>query len=455
MTTTPNPKITTWHDAIDISYNSGSVSSVGHGVRCRQRGVEPKTCLFDVFDGVGHVAKSGTFHADHHHRQHDVIPTDEDLLKPITHVVLAFTRSEMLFDQNRTEWPLFRSVASARESFFKGTKILVAIGGWGDTGFSVAAKNDSTRKAFALGVARMIEATGADGASRFAIRTAKTPQKFPALISKFLGVDVDWEYPAGNGEDYKQIPNEEKMWEIDAYPQLLEEIRSAIGPDKLMTAAVPGLERDMIAFTPSTVTRLTRALDLLNVMAYDLMNRRDFVTKHHTSINASRTALQAYISRGAPSDKLNLGFAFYVKWFRTDKDDCEAGAIGCKSLLLEDPVTGGDLGRAGGFSFHDEVPAELKTSFHKALLNAEYDSAEGATYYWDPEEGLWWTFDIGSNGDIERKAKILMQEMDIAGVFAYGLGEDAPTFAHLAHLQNAIKTERNVLESPGYDKDEL
>lgn len=268
---------------------------------------------------------------------------------------------------------------------------------------------------------------------------------------------MDWEYPAGNGEDYKQIPNEEKEWEIDAYPLLLEEIRSAIGPDKLMTAAVPGLERDMIAFTPVTVPRIARVLNMLNIMTYDLINRRDFVTKHHTSVNASRTALQAYISRGAPSNKLNLGFAFYVKWFRTDKEDCAArnGAIGCKLLLLEDPVTGRDLGRAGGFSFHDKVPAELEDSFRKALMNAEYDSVEGATYFWDPGEGLWWTFDAGSNSDIEKKADILMQEMDLAGVFAYGLGEDAPTFKHLAYLQNAIKTESNTAVTPSEEKDEL
>lgn len=102
-----------------------------------------------------------------------MIPIEEDLLTPITHVVLAFTRSEMFFDIGRTEWPLFRSVSSARESFIDGTRILVAIGGWGDTGFSVAARNDSARKAFAHNVARMVETTGADGASRPTFRAGR------------------------------------------------------------------------------------------------------------------------------------------------------------------------------------------------------------------------------------------------------------------------------------------
>lgn len=225
-----------------------------------------------------------------------------------------------------------------------------------------------------------------------------------------------------------------------------------------MTAAVPGLERDMIAFMSSTVPRITETLDMLNVMTYDLINRRDSVIKHHTSIKASRTALEAYISRGAPANKLNLGFAFYVKWFRTEKKGClpEERPIGCKTLLLEDPITGADLGRAGAFSWHDRVPEELEASFHRALQSAEHDLEEGGTGFWDAEEGLWWTFDTGSNSDIEYKALVLMEEFGLAGVFAYGLGEDAPDFKHLAHLEKGIKNleeRRSMATAAG--KDEL
>ena len=40
---------------------------------------------------------------------------------------------------------------------------------------------------------------------------------------------MDWEYPAGNGEDYKRIPNSKKKDEIETFPKLLSEIKSAIG----------------------------------------------------------------------------------------------------------------------------------------------------------------------------------------------------------------------------------
>jgi GH18 family chitinase len=101
--------------------------------------------------------------ADIFHSQHDVIPENKALVNPITHVALAFMRSGLFLDPSRDEWPSDRSVNSAREAFAPGTKILVAIGGWGDTDFSIAARNDTSRKLFAGNVARMVAATGADG----------------------------------------------------------------------------------------------------------------------------------------------------------------------------------------------------------------------------------------------------------------------------------------------------
>lgn len=271
------------------------------------------------------------------------------------------------------------------------------------------------------------------------------------LPSFCAGVDIDWEFPGGNGEDYKQVPNSEKRWEIEAYPLLLGDIRAALGRNKLITAAVPGLEEDMIAFTDNTVPRIMRHLDYLNVMTYDLMNRRSTVTKHHTSVKGSRAALEAYMSRGAAPNQLNFGLAFYVKWFRTDKEDCAKADApsGCKTLPLEDPDTGADLGNAGAFAWHDRVPEELKQSFQQAFVSTEYDYDEGATYYYDGEEGLWWTYEEGENGDIAAKVRTLMDDLKLAGVFAWGLGEDGTSFRRLQYLQDALRDEMPKFDEHG------
>src|SRR5690349_10839191 len=99
-------------------------------------------------------------------------------------------------------------------------------------------------------------------------------------------------------------------------------MRVALGPNKIISVAVPGLKRDMLAFTRDTVPRIMRHVDFLNVMTYDLMNRRDTVTKHHTGVELSLEAVDAYVSAGAAPQRVNLGFAFYTRYFKTEHDAC-------------------------------------------------------------------------------------------------------------------------------------
>ena len=74
------------------------------------------------------------------------------------------------FNAARTpsEWPLFTAVADVRPKFEPGTKIMVAIGGWGDTaGFEAAARHEASRRTWAGNVAAMVRDTGADGRLAF------------------------------------------------------------------------------------------------------------------------------------------------------------------------------------------------------------------------------------------------------------------------------------------------
>ncbi|KAL6713633.1 hypothetical protein ACLMJK_009098 [Lecanora helva] len=351
-------------------------------------------------------------------RQHNVIP-EKSLISEITHVALAFMRPAVFNEAEPSSFPLFTTVERVRLQFPPEAVIMVAVGGWGDTeGFEVAAATEESRKLFAANVKRMIDVTGADG------------------------VDIDWEYPGGNGEDYKKVPNSEKSWQIQAYPLLLSEIRSAIGKDKIMSAAVPGLPRDMIAFTADTIPAIDSSLDFFNVMTYDLMNRRDNVTKHHTSIEASMTAMYAYEERGVETEKMNLGFAFYIKWFKTDsKEQCRENPVSCRTALMEDPVTGADLGRAGAFSWHDPVPEELAPSYKRAMANGKYDNELGGYYYWDEEEELWWSWDPPDV--IAKKFPAIIDKKNLGGAFAWGLGEDADDFVHLRALNAAVRPRKD------------
>ncbi|KAI9151246.1 chitinase [Paramyrothecium foliicola] len=335
--------------------------------------------------------------------QHVVAPTSDYYLRGITHINLSFMVSRIFnVDDTPDEFPIFMHVPEARKLFKPETKISVAIGGWGDTGFEDAARNETSRKRFARQVKAMIDLEGADG------------------------VDIDWEYPGGNRDDYKQVPNSERVWEIEAFVSLLQELRAAIGRDKLLSIAVPGLERDLMAFTKSTIPRILKEVDWINVMTYDLMNRRDTVIKHHSGIDISKESIRLYMDRGAPAHLLNLGLGYYTKAFLTQ--DCDPSEIlGCPTQLLEDPETGADLGKTAGFSWHDEVPKDLLESFFRARTQGQYFD-DGSYGYWDAKEKRWWTYDTPKS--IRRKFDDIIKPRKLGGVFAWGLGEDAPAFKH-------------------------
>jgi GH18 family chitinase len=203
-----------------------------------------------------------------------------------------------------------------------------------------------------------------------------------------------------------------------------------------MSSAVPGLQRDMLAFTKDTMLSISTSLDFLNVMAYDLMNRRDNVTKHHTGLTISLSAVDAYIERGLPAEKVNLGFAFYIRWYRTAACRRDQQPLGCSTVLLEDPKTGADLGQAGAFSWHDKVPSELLISFEKAMDMGRYDFDDGGHSFWDSDENIFWSWDTPFA--IERKVQLIAANKNLGGVFAWGLGEDAEEWSHLDALNKAF-----------------
>jgi GH18 family chitinase len=72
--------------------------------------------------------------------------------------------SSVFIQESPTDFPLWTTVSEVRAKFKEGTKVMVAIGGWGDTGgFEEAARTERGRRRFAGNVGRMVERTGADG----------------------------------------------------------------------------------------------------------------------------------------------------------------------------------------------------------------------------------------------------------------------------------------------------
>ncbi|KAF2714359.1 carbohydrate-binding module family 18 protein [Pleomassaria siparia CBS 279.74] len=396
-------------------------------------------------------------------RWHPTRPIKPEDRAGIDHVVLAFATANATASYS----PVV-PISTIRNEF-PNAKVMIAIGGWGDTaGFTEATRTDSGIAKFASDVKTMLVNTGADG------------------------IDIDWEYPGGNGADYKQNPNSAKVHEIAGFPKLLTAVRAAIGLDKLLSIAVPGKKGDMIAFTPETSPKIWAAVDFINIMSYDLMNRRDTVTAHHSSVLGATSSIEAYLALGAPADKINLGFAFYAKYF-TVSGPC-ASPLACPIVEAEDPSTGADTLTSGAWTFEPGhmVPvdaAKVKVSYdgkcgpetmtkcawgccsqygncgtsaqhcsgacqhafgtgcidtdvagswQVALSKGITDNVEGGQYFYDAPNGLFWTWDTPAL--IARKFRDVVAVYGIGGVMAWSLGEDGFDWSHVHRMAKELES---------------
>lgn len=261
--------------------------------------------------------------------------------------------------------------------------------------------------------------------------------------------DIDWEYPGGDGADYKTTPNSEKTYQIEAFPQMLADIKSAISP-KPLSIAVPGLQRDMIAYTAEQGPKIWEQVDMVNVMSYDLMNRRDSATKHHTDVAGSLASVEAYQAIGLDPAKMNLGFAFYAKHFQTaDGADCSSNPIGCPIVAAED-ASGTDTGTSGAVTF-ESSPADTKsdvlTSWAAAKADGgKMDEQNGGQWWWDASAKIFWTWE--TTALMDRKFSEIVQAKGLGGVMAWSLGEDSEDWSHLTKLTQAAKGSINKRQQP-------
>ena len=194
---------------------------------------------------------------------------------------------------------------------YPNVKVLISLGGWTwSRGFSSAAQ-PANRQAF---VASCIDAyikgnlPVTDGASGVG-----------AAAGVFDGIDIDWEYPVACGLSCGTPADNAN------YTALLAEFRrqlDAVRPGLLLTVAVgAGIDKvrvtDPAAYHPY--------LDFINVMTYDFHGAWDPQTNHHSALfdspadpstgdqklYNSNDAMEAFLSRGVPASKLNLGIGYY------------------------------------------------------------------------------------------------------------------------------------------------
>ncbi|WP_339328421.1 glycosyl hydrolase family 18 protein [Luteimonas aquatica] len=194
---------------------------------------------------------------------------------------------------------------------YPGLKVLISLGGWTwSRGFSSAARPEN-RQAFV--------ASCVDAYIRGNLPVTDGAGGTGAAAGVFDGIDIDWEYPAACGLSCG-TPEDNTN-----YTALLAEFRrqlDAVRPGLLLTVAV-GAGIDKIRVTDPAAYQTS--LDYINVMTYDFHGAWDPQTNHHSALfdspsdpstgdqrqYNSNDAIEAFIARGVPAAKLNLGIGYY------------------------------------------------------------------------------------------------------------------------------------------------
>ncbi|MEU5784624.1 glycoside hydrolase family 18 protein [Micromonospora lupini] len=190
-------------------------------------------------------------------------------------------------------------------------QVLISLGGWSwSTYFSNAARTDASRKAF---VASCIDL----------YLKGNLPGSPGAAAGVFDGVDLDWEWPNWDGEPGNVIRPEDR----ENFTKLLAEFRRQLDAYGRTTRA----HHPLTAFLPANPAtmdagyegrKIFKYLDFGTVQGYDFHGGWEAVANQQSALRVPagspdnpdfsvEVAVDGWLTRGAPRDKLVLGIPYY------------------------------------------------------------------------------------------------------------------------------------------------
>ena len=133
-------------------------------------------------------------------------------------------------------------------------------------------------------------------------------------------MDLDWEYPGQT--DRGSSPQDRKR-----FTYLCQELSAAYKPQGLLVTAAVKASVDATSVSYE-VKEISKALDFINLMTYDMYGSWDDYTGHNSNSNPNAfphnvdLTVKTWIEKGAPANKLVLGLSTYGRNYRL-ADQCE------------------------------------------------------------------------------------------------------------------------------------
>ncbi|GLW93543.1 glycoside hydrolase family 18 protein [Actinokineospora globicatena] len=282
-------------------------------------------------------------------------------------------------------------------------KVYISLGGWsGSRYFSNAALTAESRKAHVTSCIN---------------QWIKGDIAGPGVAAGiFDGIDVDWEWPGSTaGEPNNIVRPEDKV----NYTALLKEYRTQLD-------TLPRGKRDLTAYLPANtreinagfeVSKVLRYLTFGNLQGYDYHGGWDPTTNQQSALRtakgdptpapgySSQVVVDAWVSRGAPRDKLVLGVPFFGRGW--------TGVTNANNGLYQ-KATGPAPGtwEAGG---EDYKVLKTKVGAYKVYRD------EKAGHAWLFDGTTFWTYDDPI--EIRRKARYI-ESQGLAGAMIWSLDAD-------------------------------
>uniref|UniRef100_W8B3L3 Acidic mammalian chitinase n=1 Tax=Ceratitis capitata TaxID=7213 RepID=W8B3L3_CERCA len=271
-------------------------------------------------------------------------------------------------------------------------KTIAAVGGWneGSRNFSIVANDPERRQRFVRSAVQFIQRHGFDG------------------------LDMDWEYP----NQRHNLTFDDK----NNFVTLLRELKEGFKPFQYILTAAVGAS-PATASISYNITEISKYLDIINVMAYDIHGTWESVTGYNAPLyagpndttEASRqlnldAIIKYWLAQGAPREKLVAGVPFYGHTFTLA--DAAQHSVGSPSSGAG--IAGQYSGEAGSIGYMELCERMLTEQWQ-----VEWDEAQLVPYAYLGQQ--WVSFD--NPRSIGLKAQYA-KDNNLGGVMVWSLETD-------------------------------